>query len=177
MNEKLEVTKARVLEVFMKHHARIMGENERRRALLAANDTQDEFVLWREDLSEEECSRLDTVCAYVNEILEHDFGIRVVTGKKFTPIQKQGAGAGGVAAIEWLKTNADRIPSFETPKDWMDTVNRWAFELVPSDRAADKEWTSGFISGFTGDVYRHIQGLPPIGAGWDRPDPGECVKK
>jgi hypothetical protein len=171
----VDISKARVLEVFMKHHRTIQDEDERRRALRAANDTQDEFVPWREDLSEDERSRLDTVCAYVNEILDQDFGIRVVSGTKLTPVQKEGAGVGGMAAIEWLKTNAERVPPLEkmeeNRKAWGDMVNHWAFELVPSDRASDKEWVNGFIMGFTGDIFRHIQGLPLIGAGWNRPDP------
>lgn len=171
----MEITKAKVLEVFMKNYGRIEDDDDKRRALRASNETQDEFVVWREDLSEEELARHRTVVSYVNEILEQDFGIKVRTGRQFTPLEKEGSGVGGVAAIEWLKTHADQVPPFEkfeeSPAAWIDQVNRWAFELVPSERAADKEWTTGFISGFTGDVYRHIQGLPPIGADWNRPDP------
>lgn len=173
----MEITKARVLEVFMAHYRRIEEPDDRRHALLAANDAQDEFVAWREDLSEEELARNKVVRAYIDEILEQDYGIKVVQGKKLTPAQKEGASAGGLVAVEWLRTNADRVPPLEKmqedQKAWGDMVNRWAFELVPSDRATDQQWTCGFIMGFTGDVFRHIQGLPLIGAGWNRPDPHE----
>lgn len=171
----MEISKAKVLEVFMKHYRSIEDDDERRHALRASNDTQDDFVPWREDLSEGERSRLDIVCTYLNEILEQDFGIKIAPGIKLTPVQKEGAGVGGMIAIEWLKTNADRVPPLEkmekNPKAWGDMVNRWAFEVVPSDRASDKEWINGFIMGFTGDVFRYIQGLTLIGAGWNRPDP------
>lgn len=173
----MEISKAKVLEVFMKHYRSIEDDDERRHALRASNDAQDEFVQWREDLSEEERSRLHIVSAYLNEILEQDFGIKVVSGKKLTPVQKEGASAGGLVAIEWLRTNADRVSPLEKMQEdmkaWGETVNRWAFDLVPADRATDKEWTCGFIMGFTGDVFRYIQGLPLIGAGWKRPDPHE----
>lgn len=170
----VEISKAKVLEVFMKHYRSIEDE-DRRKALRASNETQDEFVPWREGLTTEERSRLDTVLTYLNEILEHDFGIKVAPGIKLTPVQKEGAGAGGLVAIEWLKTNAGHVPPLEKMeqdrKAWGDTVNRWAFDLAPSDRTSDKEWVNGFIMGFTGDVFRHIQGLPLIGDGWNRPDP------
>lgn len=173
----VEINKAKVLEVFMKHYRGIEDDDERHHALRAANDAQDELVPWREDLPEEERARNKVVCAYLNEILEHDFGVKVVSGTKLTRVQKEGSGVGGLAAIEWLKTNADRVPPLdkmqENPKAWSDLVHGLAFGLVPSERATDKEWTCGFIMGFTGDVFRHIQGLPAIGAGWNRPDPHE----
>ncbi len=171
----MEITKAKVLEVFMKHYAGIQDDDERRGALRAANETQDEFVRWKEGLPAEDRSRLRTVCGYVDEILEEDFGIEVHQGTKLTSVQKEGSAVGGMAAIEWLKTNADRVPPFEkmleNPKEWGEKVNRWAFDLAPRDRASDREWTEGFIMGFTGDVLRHIQGLPLVGAGWNKPDP------
>lgn len=173
----MDISKARVLEVFMKHYRSIEDADDRRHALRASNDAQDEILPWREDLSKEERSHLDVVCSYLNEILEQDYGIQVARGTKLTPVEKKGAGAGGMAAVEWLKTNAERVPPAEKMEEdrkaWGDMVNRWAFESVPSDRASDKEWTTGFIMGFTGDVYRYIQGLPLIGAGWNRPDPHE----
>lgn len=171
----MEITKARVLEVFMAHYNKTQEPDDRRRALIASNAAQDAIILWRKDLSEAENKLHKTVVAYLNEILEQDFGIQVKPGRKFTPIEKKGSAVGGMAAIEWLKANAGIVPPLEKleedPQSWFDKVNRWAFELVPSERAAEKEWTRGFISGFTGDLYRHVQGLPPIGAGWDRPDP------
>lgn len=171
----MDITKARVLEVFMANYNRIQEPEDFRRALMASNAAQDEIILWRKDLSEEERRLHKMVVAYLNEILQEDFGITVKPGSKLTATEKKGAAVGGLAAIEWLKTNADRVPPFEKmeqdPNAWGEKVNRWAFELVPSDRAGDKEWTRGFIMGFTGDVLRHIRGLPLIGAGWDRPDP------
>lgn len=173
----MEITKARVLEVFMAHYNRIEESDANRHALLACNSTQDELIPWKKDRSEEERARSEVVLAYLDEILQHDFGITIKPGKKVTPIEKKGSAAGGVVAIEWLKDNASRVPPLEKmqedPGAWMETVNRWAFDLVPSDRAAEQEWTRGFIMGFTGDVLRHIQGLPPVGAGWDRPDPDQ----
>lgn len=163
-----EITKGHVLEVFMKHLGRKEDPDERRRVLEAYNDVLDEIAPWRRGMTAEEKARAAKVAAYLAEILLDDFGIEMRLGKKFTPVEIEGCNAGGAAAIEWLKSNADRIPprpeTEEAARAWMKTVHGWAFELVPSGRAADKEWTHGFIAAFAGDLWRHIQGQPPIGS-------------
>lgn len=164
-----DITKGRVLEVFMKHHGLKEGLEEPRRAIEAYNDVIDELAPWRPRMSDEEVARNTLVVDYLTEVLKDDFGVEMIKGKKFTPIEIEGCNAGGAAAIEWLKSNADRIPArpetHEASAAWMKTVNGWAFELVPDGRAADKEWTYGFIAAFTGDLWRHVNGQPPIGAG------------
>lgn len=162
----IEITKAKVLEVFMRHFTRQEGEDQQR-AFGAYNLAVDELSPWKEDRSPEEKAVHERIVDLLIEILQEDYGITMKMGKKFTARETEGCSAGGGAAVEWLKTNAAKIPPFPDDQDglrnWFKTVNGWAFELVPAGMAADKEWTYGFIAAFTGDLRRHLLGQTPIG--------------
>lgn len=163
-----EITKASVLERFMDHYNRRPGIDPKRRALDAYNETMDSFVPWTEAMPDEDLQRRHRVIELLNEIMAEDFKIEIRTGRKYTPTELAGTEAGGMAAQEFLKGNADRVPPIpqtaEAGLEWQRTVKAWAFELVPQDRTADKEWTYGFMAGFSGDLWRHAHGLPGIDA-------------
>lgn len=163
-----EITKASVLERFMGIYNRRPGTDPRRRALDAYNETMDSFVPWTEAMPEEDLLRRHKVIEFLNEIMAEDFKVEIRTGRKYTPTELAGTEAGGSAAQEFLKDNSQRVPpvpqTAEAAREWQRTVKAWAFELVHPERMADKEWTYGFMAGFSGDLWRHAHGLPGIDA-------------
>lgn len=161
-----EITKALVLEVFMRIYERLGGERSQQRALHASNLTMDELAPWSQGMSQEMRGRLDLVTDFLEEILKDDFGIEIRNGVKLTKKEGEAGIEGGKAAKEFWDLHADRVPTRAEPGEelvrWFKLVQGFAFDLVPADRTADKEWTRGFIEGFTGDIWRFIQGLPGI---------------
>lgn len=161
------ITKALVLETFMKHYGGRPGPDEKRRAMEAFNATVDDLIPWKESMKEsmskEDARNLELVSDLLVEILAEDFKIEVRTGQKLTPTEIAGANDGMKAAQEFLKDNAHRIPPLpetdEAVKEWQRTVHSWAFDLAPKDRISDKEWTHGFVSGFASDLWQYRRSL------------------
>ena len=167
-----EITKAKILEVFMRIFNELPGEDERRRALGAYNLALHELAPWSKSMPPDQQQRMELVRAHLIEIVKEDFGIPIVLGKKFTEKGAAAARDGGGAAKKFWTEQRDRVPPMPVDRDgveddnaareWITTVRGLAFEQVPTERAGDAEWTKGFISGFVGDIWRFLQGLEGI---------------
>jgi hypothetical protein len=153
----VEITKVKVLEVFMGHYNRLSELPDRERLMGADDATRDAFAPWREGMSPEEKTRLDLVTGFLDEILTEDFGLQKGQTTALTQKQVEISKVAFAAAKEFLAHSAHLVPPFplETGDvgEWEKKAQAMAFEAVPKDRLADKEWTGTFIEAFAGALF------------------------
>ncbi len=162
---KNEITKGRVLEIFTQHFQKLNIPDKRERVVEAHNATLDTLAPRREGMSSQDRTArvevLQLVIGYLDEILKDDHGITPVQGRPMSDIEVAASNEGAKAAEQFLKTNAQRLPAFPTTEkggpEWMRLVHAQAFEVAPVDSLKNKEWTSGFLAGFVGVIWRYQQ--------------------
>lgn len=154
-----EITKAKVLEVFMGHYNRLSNLPDRKRLMEADAATCDAFAPWYEGMSPEEQARLDTVAKFINEILTEDFGLKVIETRKLTPFEDEVSKIGFAAGKQFLNHSADQVVPFpyeETGNaEWKRKMEAFALDAVPPERLSDKEWTKNFIAAFVGELFMY----------------------
>jgi hypothetical protein len=153
------ITKAKVLEVFLRHYNRLAELPEKRRLVEADSATLDELAPWREGMSPEERAPRDSVSKFIDEILTEDFGLRVVETRSLTPFEDEVSKIGFAAGQEFLSHNSHLVPQFPFEEagnaEWGRKMEAFALDAVPRKRLSEKEWTKNFIAAFVGELFMH----------------------
>lgn len=155
----MEITKALVLETFMKRYGPGRPDPaDKRRALVAYNAALDDLAPFKKNRSEKETEDFKLAYEFLVEILKDDFGIEMRMGRKLSPMEDAGTRDGIKVAEEVLKQQEHRIPPLpedeKSDADWRKTIRSWAFELAPKDRLSNQEWMNGFLGGFSGQARK-----------------------
>ncbi len=155
------ITKAKVLEVFMRLYGGGTPDREdSRRALLAYNAALDELVPFKRGMSSSEEERKEAVIGFLIEILKEDFGIELRLGRKITGIEEEGVKEAWRIGPLAREADPDRLGRFpegkEAIKEWYRLARDWSLELAPKDQLGSKEWMKGFVDGFTGYMHKHL---------------------
>lgn len=160
----MQITKGRVLEVFTQQFQKLTTQDKQRRAAEAYNASIQILAPWRKGMSSSGRDTRWLVSGYLDEILKDDYGVTPVDTKPMSDIQTAGSCEGRKAAEEFLKTDSHLVTPTPSAKE---ASNRWVLsqydrglEWVPKGRMADKEWTSGFLMGFAGVIWRYQRNLP-----------------
>ncbi len=160
----MQITKGRVLEVFTQHFQKLTTPDKQRRAAEAYNASLKTLAPWREGMSSHERDRMNLVADYLEEILKEDHGVAPSHMRPLTDTETAGACEGREAAEEFLKTDAHLVTAVPTTEEatneWTRRIYARGLEWVPRDRMEDKQWTSGFLMGFAGVIWRYKQNLP-----------------
>lgn len=147
----MEITKAKVLEVFMRHYNRLQELPDMQRLMEADGATLDE-------LAPAGIPRAPIVQS-LNEIVTEDFGLKIGETFKLTPLEEEISKIGFVAAEKFLSHSDHLVPPFpfETGDvvEWDKKARAMALDFVPKDRLADKQWTETFLQAFTGKLLMH----------------------
>jgi hypothetical protein len=155
----VEITKAKVLEVFMRHYNRLQELPERRRLMEADGATLDELAPFHEGMTPAERVPMDMVAEFLNEILTEDFGLKQGKTTALTPYEDEITKIGFAAGDEFLKHSAHLVPPFPYEvgpnAEWGRKMESLALDAVPKERLADKEWTKNFIAAFVGKMFMY----------------------
>jgi len=147
----MEITKAKVLEVFMRHYNRLQELPDMQRLMEADGATLDE-------LAPAGIPRAPIV-QFLNEIVTEDFGLKIGETFKLTPLEEEVSKIGFAAAEKFLGHSAHLVPPFPFEGgdigEWDRKAQAMALDFVPKDQLSDKQWTQTFIQAFTGKLFMY----------------------
>lgn len=167
-----EISKAKVLEVFMKHYGVLVNRPDAERLVEADSRAIDELVPYKDGMTVEEVHVREQVIKALGEILSDDFGVKVATGVPLSGEKLEGAKAGHEAAKEILSKDRERVPLLYsddevTVEAWFKKLSDLAFDLVPKEKLDEQEWVGGFLSGFQGGIHQILSEEMPAGQSGD----------